>query len=261
MIKEAFSDLFTQKENYLINIDARIKLIFTVVMIFLSLSCVKFILPISIASLAVSALLSVKIPPRVILIRLCAPLGVTILVMLTQVFLYGTTPLFEFRIFAFKLTGYTQGLERGLLIFSRVIGAVSSVIFLSMTTQFHKLLGAMRYFKIPKTWIDVTLLTYRYIYVLFEDALTIRDAQRMRLGYSTLSRSLRSVGELAASAVIKAYDQSLAVQEAMMLRRYNEKYSVDYFMHTSLKRGDYLALGVFTVIVLTFVIFSIYLGW
>jgi len=117
--------------------------------------------------------------------------------------------------------GIQEGFARGFLNFAKVLGAVSLIIFLSMTTPVNKLLNAARWFKVPNTWIEIAMLTYRYSFVLLEDALTIRNAQKARLGYSSLARGLRSFGDLAGLTVIRAYDRSMAVYESMMLRGYN----------------------------------------
>lgn len=257
MIKEIFSDSFAQKENYLTSIDARIKLTFVIAMIFLCLSSAKGILPLGIAMGILCFLMNIKIPFRVMLIRFSAPLGIAITVAFLQVFLFGETPIIKTRLFGYTLVGYLEGLNRGLLILCRVTGSVSLVVFLSMTTPLYKLLAAAGYFKVPATWIEITMLAYRYIFMLFEDVSIVRDAQKMRLGYSSTARSLRSIGELAGAAVIKAYDHSLAIQEAMMLRGYKEK--VIYRSTSEFTLGDYIAAAMFTAIFLTLLSINFYM--
>ena len=257
MIKELFSDSFAHRENYLSNIDARMKVFFVVAMMFLCLMCANPLLPLSIAGAAICVLGNIKIPLRVLCLRFSAPLGIAITVALLQVFLFGKSPIIKAHLFGYTLVGYAEGLARGLLILCRVIGSVSLVIFLSMTTPVNKLLEAARYFKVPSAWIEITLLTYRYIFMLFEDISIVRDAQRTRLGYSSMARSLRSIGELAGAAVIKAYDQSLAIQEAMMLRGYKDR--VIYSSAQKYAPGDITAAIIFTAILLTLLVVNFYI--
>ncbi|HAH20802.1 MAG: cobalt ECF transporter T component CbiQ [Omnitrophica WOR_2 bacterium GWF2_43_52] len=254
MIKEIFSDSFAQKENYLTNIDARIKLIFVIATMVLCLLSAKSFLPLGIAVAAICFLGTIKVPFRVMLVRFSAPLGIALTVVLLQIFLFGKSPIIKVHLFGYTLVGYMEGLQRGLLILSRVTATVSLVIFLSMTTPLNKLLAAAGYFKVPATWIEITMLAYRYIFMLFEDVSIVRDAQKMRLGYSNVARSLRSIGELAGAAVIKAYDQSLAVQEAMMLRGYKEK--VIYSSAAKFTPGDNVAAVIFTAFFLTLLIIN-----
>lgn len=256
MLKEVFSDHFAQKDNFLTKIDARIKLFFVAAAIALSLGATRWFLPLCISGMCIWALMKIKIPKRVILMRLCAPLGFTMVVVLIQIFFYGSTPLFRLHLFGVTLVGYSEGLLRGLLIFSRVMAAVSLIIFFSMTTPLVKILAAARFFKVPSTWIEITALTYRYIFMLFEDIVTIRDAQRVRLGYSSIKRSMYSIGELAGAAVIKAYDQSLAIQEAMQARGGRERL-VEFEGSEKFTRNDWLAAGVFGGIFVLLLIISI----
>lgn len=257
MIRDIFSDCFAQRENYLTTIDARIKMFFVFATMGISLCSNQRAVPLLVAMASLCALFSIRIPLRIIIFRLLAPLGVTITVVLTQILLFGTTPLFKIHLLGFTLIGYSEGLLRGVLIFSRVIGAVSLIMFLSMTTPLNKLLMAARSFKVPSTWIEIALLTYRYIFVLLEDIVTVRDAQRVRLGYSSTLRSVRSLGELAGSAVIRAYDQSLAIQEAMMLRGYKERIIYSSSQRYDLK--DYIAVAIFSAVLLTLLAINLYI--
>jgi len=205
MLNEVFSDYFAQRKNYLTAVDTRAKMLLVAAAIIIVVSSRHSYVPLIAFFASLVFLLGIRIPPKVILLRFAAPLSIASAILVMQIFFYGMA----------------EGLSRGFLIMAKVIGATSLVIFLSMTTPVNKLLKAARWFKVPNTWVEVAMISYRYIFVLLEDAMTIRDAQKMRLGYSGLARSLRSFGELMGSAVIRAYDRSIAVYESMMLRGYN----------------------------------------
>ena len=223
MLNEVFSDCFAQRKNYLTEIDARIKMVFVTAAIIITVLSRHLYVPSIVFFLSLVFILSIRIPVKVILIRLVTPLGMAGVILLVQIFFYGTTPLVKLNLWGFHLVGYKEGLLRGFLIMGKVLGTVSLVIFLSMTTPVNKLLNSARWFKVPDTWIEVAMFSYRYIFVLLEDVMTIRDAQKVRLGYNGLARSLRSLGELAGTTVIRSYDRSVAAHEAMMLRGYDGK--------------------------------------
>lgn len=205
MLNEAFSDYFAQRINYLTEVDTRVKMLFAAAAIIIVVSSRHPYAPLIVFFLSLVFLLGVRIPPRIILLRLAAPLSIAGAILFMQIFFYGMA----------------EGLACGALIMAKVLGAVSLIIFLSMTTPVNKLLNAARWFKAPDTWIEIAMLSYRYSFVLLEDAITIRNAQKARLGYSSLARSLRSFGELMGSTVIRTYDRSIAVYESMTLRGYN----------------------------------------
>ena len=205
MLNEIFSDHFAHRVNYLTGVDARAKMLFVVAAIIIVVSSRNPYVPLIVFFLCLVFLLDIRIPLRIILLRVAAPLSVAGAILFMQIFSYGMA----------------EGLARGVLIMAKVLGGVSLIILLSMTTPINKLLNAARWFKVPNTWVEIAMLSYRYSFVLLEDAVTIRNAQKVRLGYSGLTQSLRSFGELMGSTVIRTYDRSIAVYESMVLRGYN----------------------------------------
>lgn len=204
-MNEAFSDHFAQRRNYLTEIDIRLKMLFVAAAIIIVVSSRNLYVPAIVFFLSLACLIDIRIPFRVIFLRLAAPVSMAGMIFLAQILFYGMS----------------EGSSRGFLIMTKVLGAVFVIIFLSMTTPVNKLLNAARWFKVPRTWIEIAMLSYRYSFVLLEDAITIRNAQKVRLGYSSLGRGLRSFGELMGSTVIRTYDRSIAVYESMVLRGYN----------------------------------------
>ena len=65
------------------------------------------------------------------------------------------------------------------------------------------------------------MFAYRYIFVLLEDALVIYNAQKNRLGYSSIRRGLSSFGVLSGSLILKAFEHSQNTTVAMVQRGYD----------------------------------------
>src|SRR3989338_3039842 len=151
MLNEVFSDGFAHKDNFLTRIDARIKMVFVFGAIVTTLFSRAPYLAMIIAFLSLVFLISVRIPPKIILFRLLAPLTITIGLLFIQAFFYGGTPLFKLSLFGFHFAGYKEGLFRGLGIMGKVMGCVSLIIFLSMTTPVNTLLRAASWFRVSKT--------------------------------------------------------------------------------------------------------------
>lgn len=204
-MNEIFSDHFARRENLLTQVDARIKTIFVVDAILAVVSAAAPYAPLIVILLSLGSLFTIGIPFKIICIRLSAPFGIAITIIFIKIFFYR------------------EGFRDGILMMSKIIGSTSLVLFLSMTTTLDKLLAASRWFKVPGTWVEICLLAYRYIFVLLEDAVTVFDAQRIRLGYTDLRKALYSIGTLAGTIIIRAYDQSVSTYEAMMLRGYKGK--------------------------------------
>jgi cobalt/nickel transport system permease protein len=155
-----------------------------------------------------------------VLARLAAPVTIALVLVVLQTFIVGSTPLFTFSFFKWKISGFQEGALRGVLIGCRVLGAVSLMLLMSFATQAHRIFHTLRWLGVPKGWVEVAMLMYRYTFTLLDQAAEVMDAQRLRLGYSTIRRSFSSVGVLAGTVMILSMDQAVSTYDAMMLRGY-----------------------------------------
>src|SRR4030066_1487183 len=136
MFKETFSDIYAKRDNRLTRMDARVKVVLAVVLLLLNLwrgtALSLFIFAVSILTL-----IYLRIPARTLLIRLLEPFGVAGVVILVKLYFIGWS-----------------GLPEGFMIASRILGAVSLLLLLSMTTPVDTLLKALSWFRVPRTWTD-----------------------------------------------------------------------------------------------------------
>lgn len=255
---ELFSDYFAQSINLLTQIDARVKLVFTLSTLVMVISGNSISPMLLIAGLCICVLLLIRIPMGMILSRLAAPLVMVAILIILQGLLYGKTPLYSFSYGGFTLSVYEEGISRGIMIAGRVMAGTSLMLFLSMTTPVNKLLGALSYFKVPSGWLEIVAFSYRYIFVFVEEAQSIMDSQRLRLGYSKASIGLRSWGTLMGALFTRVYDQANATHAAMVLRGYN---GVLYFKKPgSLAKRDIGASLLMAAVFLLLLLFTFYRG-
>jgi cobalt/nickel transport system permease protein len=225
---DIFSDIFAHKENILTGIEARIKIVFVILALIINLISPTIYAPLSIAFVCLIALFAIGTPSRLLALRLTMPLIMAAVVLITQIYFFGHTVLFSIQTCCINLIGYKEGLAHGVLIMCRVIGGVSLILFLSISTPAYKLLLAATWFRVPKVVIELSLLIYRYIFVLLEEVLNIRDAQRIRLGYHNWRQSMRSLILLGASLIFRAYDRAERIFQAMSARGYTGSIVLDY---------------------------------
>ncbi len=218
---ELFSDYFAQSENVFTAVDARVKLVFVCMALALILKGHSIGVLLLVPVLSVGALTLVRIPAKTILVRLAGPLLMAAIIFILQAFFYGNTPFHIFNLGGLHFVMYRDGIGRGVLIAGRVLAGTSLMILFSMTTPINKILGALKYFRVSVGWLEVTAFTYRYIFVFIEEAQSIMDSQRLRLGYNGVRTGLKSWGTLVGSLFTRVYDQANATHEAMALRGYN----------------------------------------
>ena len=202
-------------------LDARIKLFSALVLLMMTISCRGVVFPLVVAALSLALCVALGVRTRVLAIRFAEPLFLAVMAIILKLFFSGHEPIFTVYPFGFEVVGHRDGLLEGLLIASRIAGAVSLVALLGFSTTFTDLMAALAWFRVPKGFIDVALFAWRYLFVLLEDAQVVYSAQKNRLGYAGCRRGLRSFGTLAGALVIKAFDNSQTVTTAMVQRGYD----------------------------------------
>jgi cobalt/nickel transport system permease protein len=214
------SDFYAQKRNILSGIETRLKMVFIAAALILNISSPGVIVPLCFLIFSLATLLAIRIPFRVLLHRLTAPLLISAFILLTQVFFVGRTPMFHIDLMGLSLTGYIEGLKQGVLILCRVLGGVSLILLLSMSTPADRLFRASAWFRVPAIFMEIALLMYRYIFVLSEEMVIMQSAQRVRLGYRSWRQSMISLSSLAAGVILRAYDRAERIFAAMTVRGY-----------------------------------------
>jgi cobalt/nickel transport system permease protein len=91
----------------------------------------------------------------------------------------------------------------------------AAVLLLATTTPMSDLLPALRRARVPEAVVEVASVVYRLLFVLLDSLHTIREAQTARMGYSSLRRSYRSSGSLAAAVLICSWDRARRLQDGL----------------------------------------------
>lgn len=200
---ELFSEYF-KKNTTFSRIDARVKLCVILVVLAMVLSYKGIIFPLVVTLLCLFFCIQMRIPLKVIFLRFAEPAVIVSIIFVMKLFFPGD----EF--------GFLDGLK----IASRVFGAVSLVILLGFVTTFTEFMAGLSWFKIPNGFIEILMFAYRYIFLFLDDALIIYNAQKNRLGFSSLRCGINSFGLMTTSLVLKAFQQSQNTTLAMIQRGY-----------------------------------------
>jgi cobalt/nickel transport system permease protein len=220
MKMELFSDGLT-KDHILAGTDARLKLLVATGILVMVLTNHGFIFPLFVAAVSLLLCIQMRVPVKLFLLRFTEPALVAFVLILIKFFFSGGDELFSISLFGVKIAGCKDGLIDGLTIATRIIGAVSVITVLGFATPFTEVIAALSWFRVPKGLIEILMFAYRYIFMLFEDAMVIYNAQKNRLGYSNVRRGLSSFSILAGSLTLKAFEHSQSTAAAMAQRGYD----------------------------------------
>lgn len=98
---------------------------------------------------------------------------------------------------------------------SHALAGSAAVLLLATTTPMSDLLPALRRLRVPDAVVEVASVVYRLLFVLLESLGTIREAQTARMGYSSMRRSYRSSGALAAAVLTRSWDRARRMQDGL----------------------------------------------
>jgi len=218
--QDIFSPIPSHRRSPLAGRDLRVRLILALAAILAVVlsNCIWFGLAALGISVAVQA--AARTPFRAVVHPLLGPLVLAALVFLTQAFLTGATPAAEFDLGRYRLTATREGLQHGALIASRVLGSLGMVTLLCRNASMPELAAALRWARVPNTWIEIALLMHRYLHLFAAQAACVVSAQKVRLGYSRFRLAFRSAGTLAGLVVLRSLDQADRTHEAMIARGY-----------------------------------------
>lgn len=119
--------------------------------------------------------------------------GVTILFSIThepQQLLFGV------RVGNLWLGVTPQGLAAANSTLWRSLAALAATFWLVLNLPFPQLIQLLKRGRVPRILIEQILLTWRFIFILLEEAAAIHRAQTLRFGYRTLPQGYRSLAML-----------------------------------------------------------------
>jgi cobalt/nickel transport system permease protein len=235
-----FLDPYRHSHSLVHQLDGRVKFILTVAFILtcsltpVSAWAVYILLLTLILSIEILSTLGVRYVHKRAL--LAAPF---VLAALPVIFTVDGTAVFSLPLGAWTLTASIEGLERFISIALKSWLSIQAAVVLAAATPFPELLHAMRTVGIPRLLVAMFGLTWRYIFVLVDEALRLMRARAARSGINPDFRSSTSLrakrakegggiiwraqvtGGMAGSLFLRGFDRSDRIYTAMLSRGYD----------------------------------------
>jgi len=163
-----------------------------------------------------------RVPAKFYLKMMTYAMLATVLNCIVIALFFGSkNPIAYIGIHGYGITVYGDAVDLGITLFCRVLGGVSSLFFLSLTTPMMDTWIVLRKMGAPPILVEMSMLMYRYLFVFLEYASRMHLAQELRLGYSTLRRSFRSLSLVATNLFIGTLQQGERTFTAMTARGYD----------------------------------------
>ena len=161
--------------------------------------------------MTVATLAGARVPPKVWLACMAAPLGFLLVgafSLAVQVDAHG-----------FALA--PGGLAAAARLVMRSLAALTCLLFLALTTPATDLIAGLRRLGLPAEIAELALLIYRFLFLLGDTAMAMDAAQAARLGDIGFTRRLRSLGVLIANLLPRALDRARRLEVGLTARGWN----------------------------------------
>lgn len=177
--------------------------------------------PWQVAGICLPVALIAGMQPRMLMLRMLHPLFIIVVILVLKTFMGAGESVILLKAGAISIAGHPEGLREGILISSRIMGAVSVAVLLSQVMTFTETMAALAWMRFPRGLVDVSMFAWRALFMLYDDAAVVYTAQKNRLGYCGMRRGLTSFGAMAGMLTIRAFDSSQAMTVAMTQRGYD----------------------------------------
>lgn len=154
-----------------------------------------------------------------------------VLAALPVIFTTDGAALFTLPLGNWTLTASATGLEHFISIALKSWLSVQAAIVLAAATPFPELLQAMRSVKIPRLLVAMFGLTWRYLFVLVDEALRLIRARAARSGVSASNQKVKEgggiiwrahvSGGMAGNLFLRGFERSDRIYTAMLSRGYD----------------------------------------
>lgn len=236
----------SNKESLVHNIDGRVKLIITLVIVVYAVYSTElpilFLMELYLIFLILLSKISISYAIKRML--LIIPFGGFIAIF--QPFIKPGEIIYTL---PFGISMTYEGTIFGLLLLSRLVVCITAIVLLSSVSPMQELINSARKLGMPREISIILSLMIRYLFMFYDELIKIRNAQKTR-GFDIWNKKtaymwkLRQISYTIMMMFLRSYEQGEKVYFSMLSRGYSDK-------TTFYKSNRKLGLGDFTFIILT----------
>lgn len=150
-----------------------------------------------------------------------------VLVALPTIFTRPGETLFQFGILSWTISGTREGLAFFLSVLIKAVMSITVASILATTTPFQDIAAAIRFLRVPDLLVAIVSSTYRYLFVLVEEAGRInrarlsRNAKASGKSGGTVIWRAKIAGNMIGSLFLRTYERSERIYWAMASRGFD----------------------------------------
>lgn len=220
-MKHSFLDRYSDIDSFIHRLDPRTKVITTFAFILAMVLTPPTgwqAFALYFAIIAGLVLIS-KIPPFYVLKRSLVIVPFVLFITIFIPFLKSGEPSGSYNIWIWQVS------NSGLLILWNVLIkawlSMLSLILLSSTTKFSELLNGLEQLRLPKVMVMILSFMYRYIFVLVDEVIRMKQARDSRNFGGKRTWQLKTIGNMVGTLFLRSYERGERVYGAMVARGFD----------------------------------------
>ena len=245
-----FDDL-ASKKSPIHNLEGRIKLITTLLIIITCVVSKELFIPIGleIALLIILHIANLSYTDSFKRLLMLLPFGGAVIIF--QPFFHPGNVLASYS----WITVTDTGLNWGILLLTRMIVTLTAIILYSSTIPLQEMASSFRKLKMPRDLAMILSIMVRFLFLFVDELAAIRKSQKAR-NFSINSKKtpykwrVKQVGYTVGMMFLKAYEQGERVHKSMLSRGFNDT-SEMFDEKQKLEKIDYEYLLIIILIIIT----------
>lgn len=114
-----------------------------------------------------------------------------------------------------------QSLQTTIMLWGKAFGAVSAMYMMSLSTPSTEIFSVLRRLHLPKLFIELMNMIYRYIFILMDTQMRMKNAAQSRLGYCDFKTAVTTFGQSMGNLLVVSMKKSGSYFDAMEARCYD----------------------------------------
>lgn len=154
---------------------------------------------------------------------LMIPIAFILISIFTIVIDFSKSPVGQYNLylgFCYVFTSQVM-LEKGLFLLLKVFAAISALQMMTLSTPSSEIIYVLRKVHVPKLIVELMNMIYRYIFILMDVYIKMRNSAQSRHGYCDIKTSWNTFGRIASNMMIISFKKANSYYDAMEARCYD----------------------------------------
>ena len=164
-----------------------------------------------------------RIPLHQYISTLTIPIVFVLVGSLTIALSFARSPLGQYNLHLGFFYIYTSDADllRMVNLMAKAMAAVSALFMMTLSTPSGEIISVMRKVHMPKLFVELMNMIYRYIFVIMETNRKMHDSAESRLGYVDYRTSIKSFSGTTSNLLVVSLKKANAYYDALVSRGYD----------------------------------------